>query len=189
VCVADVVAVQGIVSVVESSPEVISRFFRHANYSPVECTIVVDLLTGSKYAKYESLPSDDVRETIVGMCRGGNRAFIEFIRWADAALVVCPTSTLVNVRGCDVCECRRPRKLPEFREGERQAEEARRGQHHVGLCWYVVKLHWRWCCRAVRVSVAGAFPVAPAVHDIMSRVLRRIVCVQPAWRRWAVWTC
>jgi len=56
----------GILETVEGSSELITRFFRHNNYSEVECAIVVDLLFSSKYANYEALPTQDLRETIVG---------------------------------------------------------------------------------------------------------------------------
>ena len=52
--------------VVDSSPDVISRFFRHANYSEVESQLVADLLLTEKYNSYESLPTVDLRETIIG---------------------------------------------------------------------------------------------------------------------------
>jgi len=63
--------------VVEESPDVITRFFKHNNYSEVECALAVDLLTTGKYANHNAIPTQDQRETIVG-------APENFQSWADA---------------------------------------------------------------------------------------------------------
>lgn len=61
-----VVDLAELVAVIEGAPEGISRFFRHANYSPEECKIVVDLLTTDKYTTFDSVSTQEMRETLVG---------------------------------------------------------------------------------------------------------------------------
>ncbi len=91
-----VLCVQGILDTVETAPELITRFFRHANYSAVECGHVVDLLFTTKHTGFDSLPTQDLRETIIGtppLCAGfGARAGV----WAPGQVAV--PSTL-----CCVC--------------------------------------------------------------------------------------
>ena len=58
--------VQGLNEVVQGSPEIISRFFVHNNYSPEECRVVVELLTSDKYQSYDAITNTDYREIIFG---------------------------------------------------------------------------------------------------------------------------
>lgn len=67
----------GVLETVEGASELITRFFRHNNYSEVESAIVVDLLFTNKYANYEALPTQDLRETIIG-------APENYASWAEA---------------------------------------------------------------------------------------------------------
>ncbi len=56
----------GLTETLDSAPVLISRFFKHNNYSPEECDLVVKLLTTDAFKTYESVSNQDLREIIIG---------------------------------------------------------------------------------------------------------------------------
>lgn len=65
---ASVKQLSALLAVVDESPDVVHRFFKHANYQPAECQAALDLLLNNtvNLKKYDAIKDDELREVIVG---------------------------------------------------------------------------------------------------------------------------
>ena len=162
--------VQGVLETVEGASELITRFFRHNNYSEVESAIVVDLLFTNKYANYEALPTQDLRETIIGaLLTASIPGLLVWLR----CVCVCVSSPLSCVVPWLPCGVQSPPPLAAYAQRLLVVSDClvRSIQWYLPSCVVynvgVLVCRWLWCVgwavqAPLRTTPAGPRPEPPS---------------------------
>jgi len=129
--------------VIASSPDIISRFFQHNNYSQAECLLAVSLLTSDNFQDYSEIKNEELAELVVG----SEENFVSFLEARkEIAALSLETSSLAA-----------------FQE---LAAKAR-----LDLLKYVVEAYGSLCAAEAKVLPVVVSSAVPLTDDQQKRII------------------